>query len=450
MAVRAHILRVLGLVLTGAPMVAAVEDARVEFTLGILEEIRGVATAAAHFEKARLADPLALPLVQRAVKQRLAAHDRAAAVKLFRDLATARPEDLEVQLLFADFLTEQAQGDTIAVKLATDTLVASLEKYPGSPEVIRRLYAIYQTSDLAAQATKLLDQLTLGDPASALLFATLTRGASEAEATANREKLDRHYLQALASRPELASLARSASDYFRESERPDLAVEVLEKHLAAAPSSLDLRTRLGVLFFAAKQDERGEAVLKQVLEIDPKQALAHQALAKFYRSHEKPALARNHASELLKLRSGSADEFLKLAAEFLVADDPRSARLLLERAVFAYPDHLQMLQKLAIASHRDPTTQDLAPRLFRQAEAAKLGMEKLEPAFLIEFAAALIAQGQSQAAEERLRTAIRAYPPEAKKETAAALRQLASLWESENRNTEAAKALRQRADGLEL
>jgi hypothetical protein len=413
-------------------MVAAAEDARVEFTLGILEEIRGVATAAAHFEKARLADPLALPLVQRAVKQRLAAHDRAAAVKLFRDLATARPEDLEVQLLFADFLTEQAQGDTIAVKLATDTLVASLEKYPGSPEVIRRLYAIYQTSDLAAQATKLLDQLTLGDPASALLFATLTRGASEAEATANREKLDRHYLQALASRPELASLARSASDYFRESERPDLAVEVLEKHLAAAPSSLDLRTRLGVLFFAAKQ------------------ALAHQALAKFYRSHEKPALARNHASELLKLRSGSADEFLKLAAEFLVADDPRSARLLLERAVFAYPDHLQMLQKLAIASHRDPTTQDLAPRLFRQAEAAKLGAEKLEPAFLIEFAAALIAQGQSQAAEERLRTAIRAYPPEAKKETAAALRQLASLWESENRNTEAAKALRQRADGLEL
>jgi Flp pilus assembly protein TadD len=449
MAVRAHILRVLGLVLTGTPVLAAVENAKVEFTLGILEEIRGVATAADHFEKARSADPLALPLVQRAVKQRLAAHDRAAAVKLFRDLATARPEDLEVQLLLTDFLTEQAEGDTLAAKLATDTLVTSLKKYPGNPEVIRRLYAIYQTSDRAAQATKLLDQLTLGDPASALLFATLTRGASEADATANREKLDRHYLQALAAHPELAGLARRASDYFRESERPDLAIEALEKHLAAAPSSLDLRTRLGVLLFAAKQNVKGEEVLKQVLEIDPQQALAHQALAKFYRSHDKPALARHHAGELLKLRGGSADEFLKLAAEILVADDPRSARLLLERAAYDHPDHSQVLQKLAIATRRDPATQDLAPRLFREAEAAKPAAEKPEPAFLIEFAETLIAQGQSKAAEERLRTAIRAYPPEAKKETAAALRRLALLWESENRNAEAAKALRQRADGMD-
>jgi hypothetical protein len=61
----------------------------------------------------------------------------------------------------------------------------------------------------------------------------------------------------------------------------------------------------------------------------------------------------------------------------------------------------------------------------------------------------LIEQGQTKAAEERLRTAIKTFPAEAKKETANALRRLALLWETENRNLDAARALRQRADGLD-
>ena len=40
-------------------------------------------------------------------------------------------------------------------------------------------------------------------------------------------------------------------------------------------------------------------------------------------------------------------------------------------------------------------------------------------------------------------------PADAKQETATALRRLAGLWESGNRNAAAAKALRQRADALD-
>lgn len=420
-----------------------------EFAFGVLEEMRSVNTAQDHFEKARLADPLAVPLVQRAVKQRLGADDRAGAVKLFRDLAAARPDDLRVQLLFADFLSQQGQGDSMATRLATDALESSLKKHPGNPKVIQRLYQFYQSSDRVSQATALLDQLAPADPESALLYASLTRSAAEADDAAKRERLDRYYQQAVSAHPEIPSLARGASEYFRETEQLEIAIDVLEKHVAAAPSSLDLRTRLGVLLFSAKHDEKGEAVLKEVLEIDPGQALAHQALAKFYRSHSQPQLAREHAGELLKIRSGSPDEFLKLGDEWLAANEPREARLLLERAVYSYPDHFELLQKLAIATRRDPETRDDAARVFREAEAAKPEAVKNEPAFLIESAETLIAQGQGKAAEERLRTAIKAYPPEAKKETAAALRRLAQLWESESRNAEAAKSLRQRADTLD-
>ena len=90
-----------------------------------------------------------------------------------------------------------------------------------------------------------------------------------------------------------------------------------------------------------------------------------------------------------------------------------------------------------------------AARLFREAEAAVAGVKISDPAFLTESAEALIESGQSKAGEERLRAAIRAYPPDAKKETAAALRRLAALWVTEKRNPDAARALLQRADALD-
>ncbi len=433
--------------LLACPLHAA-DNARLEFALGVLGETRDMNTAQDHFEKARLTDPLALPLVQRAVKQRMERDDRAGAVKLFRDLASARPNDLQVSLLYADFLSQQGSGDAMAVKLASDALEAALKRNPENPEVIQRLHRIYQSSGHQAQATALLDRLNPQDPESALLYASLSRSAADADDAAQREKLDQHYLLALTSHPEVAVLARDASDYFRNTGRLNQAIEVLVQHVAAAPSSLEMRTRLGILYFTAKQDEKGVAALKAVLLINPHQALAHQALAKFYRSHEQAALARFHASELLKINGGSAADFLKLADEWLAADDARSARLLLERSVFNFPDHFELLQKLAIATRRDPETRENAVRLFREAEAAKPAAIKNEPTFLMESAETLIAQGQSKAAEERLRAAIRAYPAEAKKETAAALRRLATLWESENRNADAARALRQRADTL--
>lgn len=436
------------LLLLTTPLAAA-ENARLEFALAVLEESRALESAADRFEKARLLDPLALPLVQRAVARKTAEGDRAGAVKLFRELATARPDDLQVQFLYADFLQQQGDGDSMALKLATDTLEAALQKHPGHPGVIQRLHAIYQASGRKADAAALLEKLPPDDPTSAMLFAALTRSTLDADDAAQRDRLDEHYITSLTAHPQLAALAREVSEYFRNSGRLELAIEALEKHVAAAPSSLDLRTRLGILHFSAKQDEKGLRVLKEVLEIHPQQALAHQALAKYFRSHQQPEAARLHAGELLKIRSGSPADFLKLAAEWLAADEPRQARLLLERAVFSHPEHPELLQQLAIATRRDPETRENAARIFREAEAVLPAGAKNEPAFLIESAETLIEQGQSKAAEDRLRAAIRAYPPEAKKESAAALRRLAALWEAENRNADAARALRLRADALD-
>ncbi len=428
-----------------ASVLHATENPRLEFALGVLAQSRGdEAGAATHFETARLADPTAAPLVTRGVSRLLESGDRPAAIALFRDFAAARPDDLSAQLAYADFLTGQARGDALALKLATETLDAALVKNPGQPAIIRRLFPLDRS-----RGDSLIHQLPPDDPGAALLFAALSRSLHPADDAAARAEIDRRFLLAFAAHPNHPALARAASEHFRHSQRPDQAIDVLKRHTAAAPWSLDLRVRLGILEFAAQRDADGETTLKDLLAIHPSHPLAHQALAKFYRLHDQPEPAASHAVELLKLRGGSPSEFFKLADEFLAADKPREARLLLEKAVFEHPENPELRMKLAIASHRDPESRTRASRLFREAETAFPDGKITDPAFLTASAEAMIEAGQSKAGEERLRAAIRAFPRDAKKETAAALRRLAALWTAENRNADAARALLQRADSLE-
>jgi TolA-binding protein len=138
-----------------------------------------------------------------------------------------------------------------------------------------------------------------------------------------------------------------------------------------------------------------------------------------------------------------------LADEYLAAGEVREARILLEKAAFEHGDSPAVLMKLAVATRRDLETRAVAGRRFREAGVVISGDAKPDAAFLLESAEVMLEEGQSKAAEESLRAAIRSYPPEAKVETAAALRRLARLWEEENRNAEAARALRQRADALD-
>ena len=316
---------------------------------------------------------------------------------------------------------------------------------------MRRLFQQAKARSDTDGAAKLLEELAPDDPESVLLFASLSKSLYDASDVNARRERDRRFLLAIEASPEDPVLARAASDHLHDANRMDEAIRILENHVKASPSSLDLRVRLGVLYFEAKRDPEGEAALKEVLAIFPKHALAHQALAKFYRLRNQPEPAREHAGELLKIRGGSVAEYLKLANECLDANEAKPARLLLEKAVFQYPDHPELAIRLAIATHRDPESRDKATLRFREAESLMAATPNFpsDPEFLMESAEALISQGQSKAAEERLRSAIRAFPPEAKKPTAAALRRLAGLWESENRNAEAARSLRLRADALD-
>jgi Tfp pilus assembly protein PilF len=199
----------------------------------------------------------------------------------------------------------------------------------------------------------------------------------------------------------------------------------------------------------AKEDELGVKALNDVLVIHPRKALAHESLAKHFRKSGQMDEALYHSAELLKIRGGTPEEFEQLAVELLAAGKSRDARLLLERAVYNNPDNVILMSRLAVAAVRDPETKDTALRLFRVAESMMNELSQIDPNFLLEFSRELVVQGQNKAAEDRLRSAIKAFPKTATKETAVALRALAGIWNAEGSNAEAAQALISRAEALE-
>lgn len=423
-------------------------DPKLDFARAVVARERGDRAAAVDLLKAaQAADPDAFPLT----RELASASDRPTALGLYQQYSAAHPGRLDAQLIYADLLRGGAH-DAAADAAAADLLESALKRFPGHPGIIRRLFRASEAKGDRARSLELFQQLIAKPPLSfeaMSLAEDWSRVLFEADDAAARQRLDELYESACATEPQQAGLAKRAAEYFRKTKRLPQAIAILKRHIAAVPTSLDLRGRLALLQFANQQADDAVANLLAMLEIDPQRATAHQALAKHYREIGQLAKAREHAAAMLRFHGGSADAFLELAGEYLTAQQAREARLLLERAVFAHPQNAELAKKLAIASFRDPESRGRSAPLFRAAQELIAKDAAPDPAFLQATAEAAVAENRPQDAEKQLRDAIRAFPPEAKKETAAALRQLAGLWEKENRNLDAARALRQRAAGLD-
>lgn len=422
-----------------------------DFSYGKLEQMRGNEKGAKDFySKAYAGDPSAMPLVRIMSDILLEAKDRAGALKVYQDAIAARPGDDSILVEYGDFLGQAGRGDAIADRLREEAYGEFLESRPGTFAAVERMIRYLREKGDDDRARELLETLENESPEAVLYYVSTTKSLYDSRDEEAGRRIDTRFESAMEEHPEWEGIARKASDHFRETDRLDQAIAILARHLEVSPSSLDLKIRQGILMFSAKRYDEGVAILNGVLEIHPGKALAHESLAKYYRREGKPKEARGHAAELLKIRGGSPEDFLELAAEMEGGGDVRAARLLLEKAAFYHPKNANLLMKLATVTAKDPETKDGAARLFEEAEALVADHpEDMDPAFMIASAKELIARGEVKAAEDRLRTAIRNFPKSAKKETAAAMRALAGIWISEGRNQDAAKALIRRAEAME-
>ena len=392
--------------------------------------------------------PDAVRLVTEVAADRLAAGDFGGALSLHRELSQRRPDDVPAREAYLLFLLRHGSDDAAARELAIGGIRELLERRPGDPEWLDRLIGLHFQAGQTGEARRWHGQIAGTDPAGTLLYASWWRRLGPAAGT-GREAMDERFLAAMRADPAHPALARAASDHFRGSGRTAVAIEMLEAHAEANPASLDLRVRLGILLFSARRDDEALAQFAALLDIHPDHALAHQSLAKFHRMRGDAALARHHAGERLRLRRGSADEYLEAAEAFLTAGEVAAARILLEKAGREHPEDPAVAARLAVATRRDPTTRGRAAARFLLAEKLLPDDQPADPEFLSESAAACIDAGQFERAEDLLRRAIRSFPPEARASSAAAMRRLAGLWREQGRHGDAAAALLRRANDLD-
>lgn len=421
-----------------------------DFSCGVLEEQHGhVERANKFFESAYAADPLAMPLLRRMMDIKMEAGDKIAALGLFEKVIVARPEEVELRIEYGDFLETIGRGDGVADRKREDAYLKVLELMPGQVLPIERLIRFARDKGDDNKARELLEKLSMDSPDAVNYYIATTKSLYDSKDEEAKKRITDRFQKAMEEHPEWAGIARSASDHFRDAGNIKEAIRMLELHTTAVPSSLDLRIRKGILHFVANEEEVGVKTLKDVLAIHPRKVLAHESLAKHYRKIKNTDVALFHSAEVLKIRGGTPEEFEQLAVELLAAGKNRDARLLLEKAVFNHPENAKLKTQLAVASVRDPESKGSALRLFREAENLMNEPSKMDPKFMLEFSLELVAQGENKAAEERLRNTIKTFPKTATKETAAALRALAGIWNAEGRNADAARALISRAEALE-
>ena len=421
-----------------------------DFSYGVLERLRGnEARASEFYEKAYAEDPSSMHLVRMMANKLAQDGNSIAAMAAWKAPLAKFTDDPEIWIEYGDFLGKIGKGDAVADRKRRDAYLKALKLAPDEYRTVERMIVFHREAGDDERARELLETLELDSPQALNYYVASTRSLYDSHDEKAVSRIDAALEAAMKEHPDWVEIARVASDHFRNSGRTDIAIDILARHLEAVPASLDLKIRLGILYFTADRDGEGVRALEDVLEIHPGKALAHESLAKYYRQHGKAKQARNHAAELLKIRGGTPDEFIKLADELLADGENRAARLLLEKAVFLNEEDADLMMKLATASSRDPEGKNAAARLFREAEAMADENAPKDPAFLVAAAEELIARGESKAAEEKLRDAIRTFPKDARVETAAALRALAGIWTSEGRNQDAAKALVSRADALE-
>lgn len=451
--------RIFTLLLLAPALHAADQSAKLaEFAKGYFAERDGdTDTARLLYESTLQADPDSFYLAQKTSSTQLSLRDLPAASGTLRAYTKSHPDHLDSHLYYADFLNQWADQDAGARKAAIDTLEAANQRFPHTSEVFSRLINHYENNEETGKSHALFEaqfDAPEAGPFHWMSLAPIARTLLPGDSPELTKRLDLIAVKTAETGIELPAAVQSVSDYYRSTNRLDQAIAVLQKHVAAVPDSLTLRTRLGLLLLYADRDAEAEQSLLETLIIDPEQVLAHKALAKFYADRGDAEKSLYHRTEVLKIAGGDPSEFLELANQYLDNAQPHQARLLLEKARFDHPEDPGLAARLAIATLRDGDT-TTAALLFRQAES--LAKDSDDPAakeflgadFQLEFAASLREAGDDQAAEARLQAAAKNTPADQPQQQARALRELARLWLDQNKNHTPAASLLKRARALD-
>jgi len=375
-------------------------------------------------------------------------------------------EAMEIVSAYADSFPKNISAQQKAISLLeqihkhpdypTDEILKRLEKIEAvAPQRIgtsEKLLRVLNNAERYEEAQSIFEQKAGGkvEEASAEYWLFMLKQSSKIFITREESApWEKAILEKLSTTDlENARVARRLSDFYRDEGRKEESVSVLRKHLEKNPQSLKLRTHLGILLMHYGQREEGHETLLKVLSINPRDVQAQTSMARYYKEEGEEDKALEHKSEALELRGGSAEEFTEIALEYMKRLNPRKARLLMEKAAYAYPEEVPVKAAMAMATFEEGYPEK-AEGLFELVDLEKLEIKDLEPVskitFGVTYASCLISLEKYEKGEVLLKSAIREAGKADPVLSSKALTLLAESWMARDVNHKAAKSLLQRA-----
>lgn len=190
---------------------------------------------------------------------------------------------------------------------------------------------------------------------------------------------------------------------------PDRGIETLVARAEAAPANFALQIRAGIALHEAGRNAEATERFERAAELAPEYGGAdgpYRYLSRLYADAGQPDLARLSLHDHLKRFPAAYDEWLRLAATYSEAGNPREAGAALTSAIEAYPMLPEPHERLAEAA----AAQGLADLEVRERQAALASGAPDRAGALYSLALAHFRAGDRTAARRRVLEALEIAP----------------------------------------
>jgi tetratricopeptide (TPR) repeat protein len=324
----------------------------------------------------------------------------------------AAPKDARPLLALSRFWAATAATDPQAKAQAHLLARQAVEVAPQSMEAARHYLALLLADTQRDEASALVKRcLALSpDDESAWLDLAAMQYAVAGEMT---PPIRTTLQKALAAKsPDAWRTREAVADFLLQAGDHAGALPHLEALVAAAPSRLAARQKLGLCLRLNGQSEAAQRVFLALLEIDDANSAAHRAMASMLEAAGQTKRALHHRMAMLRTDGGEPIEIEKLVNQLITQDLLEDARVILERGRATHPREPGLAIRLGLILEK-LNRPKMAIAVFREASqlAIPSAVDRLDSAFYAAWARAAHACGETDAARIYAERAKRLAPP---------------------------------------
>ena len=398
-------------------------------------------------------DPGHLALAKRLADTYVLAGQPNDALAVLENTVRANPDQPQAYIFLSEFCARQHNNSEAVRARAFSAAGEAVERFPGNAKAHANLAALLLFDNRRDEAAAVIERAAAREEPSARYWVELGSAATQVwpvREPAGREKVLALFRKALPLAGQDDSILEDVADFLATIREMPEAASLYQKVTAARPADLKAREKLGhALALAGKKDESAEA-WQRLLEIDPQNAAAHEALARHFAEKGDVRASATHRAAALRWQGRETlGEALRLVRDMIQAGLCQEALPVLERAEFNAPGSPEPPYFAAIA-HGQLKNHAQAVAAFSRAAAIAEGLDDAGAAFLqegfyFEWAMACEQAGQLDEAEKHFRTAIERVPPKTPELAAKSYNALAYLWLEHDRRVDEAGPLIERA-----